>query len=50
LNCRFNINPIEVENLLYTLPGVKMCAVVGLPDAQKGEAAVAVVESIPPPG
>jgi acyl-CoA synthetase (AMP-forming)/AMP-acid ligase II len=39
----FNIYPIEVENLLYSHPSVKMCAVVGVPDREKGEIAVAVI-------
>lgn len=39
----FNIYPIEVENFLYSLPEVRMCAVVGLHDAEKGEIAVAAI-------
>jgi long-chain acyl-CoA synthetase len=39
----FNIYPIEVENLLYTHPAVKMCAVIGVPDAEKGEIPVALL-------
>ena len=38
-----NIYPLEVETLLYRYPGVGICAVVGLPDASKGEIPVAVV-------
>jgi long-chain acyl-CoA synthetase len=38
-----NIQPLEVENVLYRHPDVAVCAVVGLPDAVKGEVPVAVV-------
>lgn len=36
-----NIYPAEIENLLRSHPAVADCAVVGLPDAQWGEAVVA---------
>ncbi len=39
----FNVYPIEVENLLYSHPAVKLCAVVGYPDAVKGEIAIALI-------
>jgi len=39
----YNIYPIEVENLLYKMKGVNLCALVGLPDPQKGEIAVAMI-------
>lgn len=38
-----NIYPLEIETLLYQHPAVAMCAVVGVPDADKGEIPVAVV-------
>ncbi|MEO3388792.1 AMP-binding protein [Mesorhizobium sp. CAU 1741] len=38
-----NIYPLEVESVLYRHPAVAMCAVVGTPDAEKGEVPVAVV-------
>lgn len=38
-----NIYPLEIETLLYRHPAVAMCAVVGVPDASKGEIPVAVV-------
>lgn len=38
-----NIYPLEVESVLYRHPAVAMCAVVGAPDAEKGEIPVAVV-------
>ncbi len=38
-----NIYPLEVESVLYCHPAVAMCAVVGAPDAEKGEIPVAVV-------
>jgi long-chain acyl-CoA synthetase len=40
--------PREVEEVLYAHPGIKECAVVGLPDPVKGEVARAVV--VPHPG
>jgi long-chain acyl-CoA synthetase len=44
----FKIWPREVEEVLYAHPGVKECAVVGLPDEVKGEVVAAYV--IPQPG
>lgn len=46
----FNIYPIELENLLYSHPDIRLCAVIGIPDAHKGEVAVAVIvpRAIPP--
>lgn len=38
-----NIYPLEIETLLYQHAAVAMCAVVGVPDADKGEIPVAVV-------
>ncbi len=38
-----NVYPIEVEEVLDSLPGVEESAVVGVPDADFGEAVVAVV-------
>ena len=40
----FNIAPSEVEQVLWALPGVNDCAVVGVPDPLWGEAVKAVVE------
>ncbi len=42
-----NIYPREIEELLHRAPGVRECAVVGVPDPKFGEtpAAVVVVES-----
>jgi fatty-acyl-CoA synthase len=39
-----NISPLEVEEYLMTHPTVQYAAVVGLPDAVKGEVPVAAVE------
>ena len=39
-----NVDPMEVEGLLLTHPGVQQVAVVGLPDTQLSEVAVAFVE------
>lgn len=40
-----NIYPLEIESVLYRHPGVAMCAIVGVPDAVKGEIPVAVIVS-----
>ncbi|MGE4059583.1 MAG: AMP-binding protein, partial [Sphingomonadales bacterium] len=39
-----NIYPAEVEAVLITMPGVKDCAVFGIPDAEFGESLCAYVE------
>ena len=39
----FNVYPNEVEEVLARHPGVLECAVIGLPDAETGEAVCAVV-------
>jgi long-chain acyl-CoA synthetase len=39
-----NIYPAEIEAVLHALPGVHDCAVFGIPDAEFGEALMAVVE------
>ncbi|WP_339635588.1 AMP-binding protein [uncultured Sneathiella sp.] len=38
----FNIYPLEVEDLLYQHPDIRICAVIGLPDENKSEIPVAV--------
>ncbi|RSS73981.1 class I adenylate-forming enzyme family protein [Streptomyces sp. WAC06614] len=43
-----NISAKEIEDLLHRLPGVADAAVIGLPDAERGERVCAVVEQ--PPG
>jgi len=43
-----NIYPAEIESVLHAVPGVQDCAVFGIPDAEFGEALMAVVE--PQPG
>ncbi|CAL76399.1 Putative acyl-CoA ligase [Bradyrhizobium sp. ORS 278] len=43
-----NIYPAEIEAVLHAVPGVHDCAVFGVPDAEFGEALMAVVE--PQPG
>jgi malonyl-CoA/methylmalonyl-CoA synthetase len=43
-----NVYPVEVEAVLDDLPGVLETAVIGVPDADFGEAVVAVV--VPQPG
>ena len=42
-----NIYPVEVEAALDALPGVLESAVVGVPDADMGEVAVAMVVPLP---
>jgi len=39
-----NIYPAEIEAVLHGMPGVKDCAVFGIPDAEFGETLMAVVE------
>jgi long-chain acyl-CoA synthetase len=38
-----NVYPREIEELIYQIPGVKEAAVVGIPDARRGEHPVAFV-------
>jgi acyl-CoA synthetase (AMP-forming)/AMP-acid ligase II len=40
----FNVWPSEVEQTVHAIPGVKDCAVIGVPDDRWGEAVTAVVE------
>ncbi|MBD8605445.1 acyl--CoA ligase [Aeromicrobium sp. CFBP 8757] len=42
-----NINPLEIEEVLSTHPAVSLAAVVGVPDADRGEQPVAFVELRP---
>jgi len=47
-----NIYPAEIEAVLINCPGVKDCAVFGIPDGEFGEALMAIIEAqpgIPPP-
>ncbi len=39
-----NIYPVETENALYELPGVRDCAVFGIPDEEYGESLAAHIE------
>jgi long-chain acyl-CoA synthetase len=39
-----NIYPAEIEAVLHAMPGVKDCAVFGIPDAEFGEKLMAVIE------
>lgn len=39
-----NVYPAEIESVLGGMPGVKDCAVFGIPDAEYGEALMALVE------
>jgi long-chain acyl-CoA synthetase len=38
-----NVYPREIEEVIYQFPGVKEAAVIGVPDARKGEQALAYV-------
>jgi long-chain acyl-CoA synthetase len=42
-----NIYPAEIEAVLINCPGVKDCAVFGVPDSEFGEALMAVIEPQP---
>ena len=39
----YNVYPSEVEEVLYALPGVSDCCVVGVPDAYRGETVKAFI-------
>jgi malonyl-CoA/methylmalonyl-CoA synthetase len=41
----FNVYPAEVENELLRIPGIKAAALIGRPDAARGEVPVAFVET-----
>ena len=41
----YRISPTEIEELVYALPAVKECAVVGIPDDLLGQAVVVVYTS-----
>lgn len=43
----FNVYPSEVEQVIWSHPAVQDCAVIGVPDAEWGEAVKAVVELTP---
>ncbi|MDR1734660.1 MAG: acyl--CoA ligase [Oscillospiraceae bacterium] len=43
-----NISALEVEEVLLTYPGIRECAVVGIPDAMYGELPVAAVAAADP--
>jgi long-chain acyl-CoA synthetase len=38
-----NVYPREIEEVLYKFPGVREAAVIGIPDARKGEQPIAFV-------
>ena len=42
-----NIYPAEIESLLITMPGLRDCAVFGIPDPEFGEQLVAAIELMP---
>ena len=43
----FKVWPREVEDVLYGFPGVREAAVVGAPDAYRGETVIAFVSAKP---
>jgi acyl-CoA synthetase (AMP-forming)/AMP-acid ligase II len=44
----YNIYPVEVEDVFYKRDDVYLCALIGAPDADKGEVVIAYV--VPAPG
>lgn len=40
----FNLFPSEIEQVIWAIPGVQDCAVIGIPDEKWGEACTAVIE------
>jgi acyl-CoA synthetase (AMP-forming)/AMP-acid ligase II len=44
----FNVFPAEVESAIQGIPGVRDCAVIGIPDDQWGEAVCAIVIPVDP--
>jgi long-chain acyl-CoA synthetase len=42
-----NIYPAEIENILVNCPGVRDCAVFGIPDEEFGESLIAAIEAEP---
>jgi long-chain acyl-CoA synthetase len=42
-----NIYPAEIENVLVNCPGVRDCAVFGVPDEEFGESLIAAIEAEP---
>ena len=42
---RHNVYPREIEEILYQFPGVREAAVIGVPDARKGEQPLAFVSA-----
>lgn len=39
----FNVYPVEMENFLYSMPGIAQVAIVGVPDRRMGEVGMAFV-------
>jgi long-chain acyl-CoA synthetase len=39
----FNVYPNEIEDVLFTHPAIKECAVIGVPDEYRGEAVKAFI-------
>ncbi len=39
----FNVYPVEVENFLYSMPGIKNVSITGIPDSRMGEVGMAFV-------
>jgi fatty-acyl-CoA synthase len=43
----FNVYPAEVENFLYSMPGIEQVAIVGVPDQRMGEVGMAFIMANP---
>jgi long-chain acyl-CoA synthetase len=41
-----NVYPREIEEVIYHFPGVREAAVIGVPDARRGEQPVAFVSAV----
>jgi len=42
-----NIFPVEIEDFLHTLPGVKDIAAIGFPDERLGEVVTVIIDVVP---
>ena len=47
LSFGFSIFPVEIEDFLHTLPGVKDIAAIGFPDERLGEVVTVIIDVVP---